>query len=101
VGDKARTLGLLLGVGGGYALWQQLPLEQALNGFISVVVFNIIYDLLLRWLAWPGLACFESLQWQRCWRTGSAHPRLCCWAGYPLASLLTLLPTCCVCAARS
>ena len=50
MGDKARTLGLLLGAGGGYALWQQLPLEQALNGFISVVVFNIIYDLLLRWV---------------------------------------------------
>lgn len=55
VGEKARTLGLLLAAGGGYAVWQQLPLEQALNGFISVVVFNIIYDLLiskkLKWYA--------------------------------------------------
>lgn len=48
VGEKARTLGLVLAAGGGYALWQHLPLEQALNGFISVLVFNIIYDLLLR-----------------------------------------------------
>ncbi len=47
VGEKARTLGLLLAAGGGYAAWQQLPLEQALNGFISVLVFNIIYDLLI------------------------------------------------------
>jgi hypothetical protein len=39
---------LVLGVGGGYALWQQLPLEQVLNGFISVLIFNIIYDALLR-----------------------------------------------------
>ncbi|KAL4418760.1 hypothetical protein ABPG77_005771 [Micractinium sp. CCAP 211/92] len=55
VGEKARTLGLLLAAGGAYALWQQLPLEQALNAFISVLVFNIIYDLLiskkLKWYA--------------------------------------------------
>ncbi len=49
MGEKARTLGLLLAAGGAYALWQQLPLEQALNAFISVLVFNIIYDLLIRW----------------------------------------------------
>ncbi|KAL4858313.1 Histone-lysine N-methyltransferase setd3 [Chlorella vulgaris] len=56
VGDKARTLGLVLGVGGGYALWQQLPLEQVLNGFISVLIFNIIYDALLsRKLKWYAL----------------------------------------------
>lgn len=48
VGEKARTLGLLLAAGGAYAAWQQLPLEQALNAFISVLVFNIIYDLLIR-----------------------------------------------------
>ena len=42
-----RTLGLLLAAGGGYAVWAQLPLEQALNGFISVLVFNIVYDLLI------------------------------------------------------
>ncbi|KAL4457348.1 hypothetical protein ABPG75_012213 [Micractinium tetrahymenae] len=55
VDEKARTLGLLLAAGGGYTAWQQLPLEQALNGFISVLVFNIIYDLLvskkLKWYA--------------------------------------------------
>lgn len=28
VGEKARTLGLLLAAGGAYAAWQQLPLEQ-------------------------------------------------------------------------
>ncbi len=28
VGEKARTLGLLLAAGGAYAVWQQLPLEQ-------------------------------------------------------------------------
>lgn len=49
VGEKARTLGLLLAAGGGYAAWQQLPLEQVLNGFISVLLFNIIYDVLIRW----------------------------------------------------
>lgn len=49
MGEKARTLGLLLAAGGAYTLWQQLPLEQALNAFISVLVFNIIYDLLIRW----------------------------------------------------
>lgn len=49
VGEKARALGLLLALGGGYAAWQRLPLEQALNAFISVLVFNIVYDLLLRW----------------------------------------------------
>ncbi|EFN55457.1 hypothetical protein CHLNCDRAFT_52262 [Chlorella variabilis] len=55
VGEKARTLGLLLAAGGGYAAWQQLPLEQVLNGFISVLLFNIIYDVLiskkLKWYA--------------------------------------------------
>lgn len=47
VGEKARTLGLLLAAGGGYTLWAHLPLEQALNGLISVLVFNIMYDLLI------------------------------------------------------
>ncbi|PSC74531.1 SET domain-containing 4 [Micractinium conductrix] len=55
VGEKARTLGLLLAAGGGYTLWAHLPLEQALNGLISVLVFNIMYDLLisqkLKWYA--------------------------------------------------
>ncbi|KAI7838732.1 hypothetical protein COHA_007528 [Chlorella ohadii] len=56
VGEKARTLGLLLAAGGAYAAWQQLPLEQALNGLISVLVFNIIYDLLLsKKLKWYAL----------------------------------------------
>ena len=48
MGDKARTLGLLLAAGGGYAAWQHLPLEQALNALIAAMVFNIGYDLLLR-----------------------------------------------------
>ena len=110
VGDKARTLGLLLGAGGGYALWQQLPLEQALNGFISVVVFNIIYDLLLRWvggwLAWSGLACFGPL---KCLPSGAHTPAPL--LGSPAAessgasaipmTLLPFPPTCCVSAARS
>lgn len=62
-GDKLRTLGLLLGAGGGYAAWAGLPLQQALNGFISVLVFNIIYDLLLRCVGalagWRLLACLR------------------------------------------
>ncbi|PRW57714.1 SET domain-containing [Chlorella sorokiniana] len=54
--EKARTLGLLLAAGGAYAAWQQLPLEQALNGLISVLVFNIMYDLLLsKKLKWYAL----------------------------------------------
>lgn len=48
VKDKLLTLGGLLAVGGGYAAWSKLPIDQALNGFISVLMFNIIYDLLLR-----------------------------------------------------
>ncbi len=31
-----------------------VPSQQALNGLISVLVFNIIYDLLLRWVGCSG-----------------------------------------------
>lgn len=62
VRDKLLTLGGLLAVGGGYAAWARLPAEQALNGFISVLMFNIVYDLLLRWAVLPiCTACVCSL----------------------------------------
>jgi hypothetical protein len=47
VGEKLRTLGLVLGLGGAYSVWQALPLEQALNAGIAALLFNIIYDALL------------------------------------------------------
>lgn len=39
VGEKARTLGLLLAAGGAYAAWQQLPLEQVGGRGLCLAVF--------------------------------------------------------------
>lgn len=38
---------MILAAGGGYVLWAHLPLQQALNGLLAALMFNIIYDVLL------------------------------------------------------
>ena len=53
--EKLTTGGLVLGAGSAYALWAHLPLQQALNGLLAALMFNIIYDVLLSQVGCPSL----------------------------------------------
>ncbi|GAB4823521.1 hypothetical protein N2152v2_010567 [Parachlorella kessleri] len=45
--EKLTTGGVVLAAGSAYALWAHLPLQQALNGLLAALMFNIIYDVLI------------------------------------------------------
>ena len=47
VGDKARTFGLVAAAGAAYVALVDVPVQQALNGGIAALMFNVIYDVLL------------------------------------------------------
>ena len=46
---QSRLLGagVVAAAGAAYVAWQGIALEQALNGAIAAVMFNIVYDLLI------------------------------------------------------
>lgn len=45
--DKVKTAGVVAAAGTALVFIQHIPLEQALNGAIAALVFNIIYDVVL------------------------------------------------------
>eukprot|EP00887_Chlorella_sp_A99_P007953 scaffold12.g7953.t1 len=54
--DKAALAAALLGGGGAYAAWQHLPAQQALNGLLAALMFNVVYDLVLaKKLKWHAM----------------------------------------------
>jgi len=70
--DKIKTAGVVAAAGTALVFIQHIPLEQALNGAIAALVFNIIYDVVLsqklKWYAMiPVLdACNHSSKIDSC-----------------------------------
>jgi hypothetical protein len=70
--DKVKTAGVVAAAGTALVFIQHIPLEQALNGAIAALVFNIIYDVVLsqklKWYAMiPVLdACNHSSKIDSC-----------------------------------
>ncbi len=54
--ERLSTGGLVLAAGSAYVAWAHLPLQQALNGLLAALMFNIIYDVLLSQVGEPILA---------------------------------------------
>lgn len=54
--EKLQSAGVVLVGGGAYVAWAHLPLQQALNGLLAAVMFNLIFDVLLsQKLKWHSL----------------------------------------------